>query len=74
MVTTANAHVIRRVYRGEIDFFAVFCPETAGIYLVPIDDVPTASSARLRVEPARNAQVRGVRQAAQYEIGRVTVA
>jgi hypothetical protein len=69
-----NARVIRRTYGGEIDFFAVFCPETDGVYLVPIKEVPTVSSARLRVEPARNWQARRVRHAAEYEVGRVSIA
>ena len=69
-----NPHVIRRTYEGEVDYFAVFCPETGGVYLVPIEDVPTRSFARLRVEPSRNGQHRFVRYAAPYEVGRVITA
>jgi hypothetical protein len=69
-----NPRVIRRTYQGEVDFFAVFCPETGGVYLVPIEDVPTASFARLRVEPSRNRQERFVRHAAPYEVGRLSFA
>ena len=68
-----NAAAARRTYEGEIDYFAVYCPETAGVYLVPITDVPTRATARLRVVPARNGQERRVRQADQYEIARVPV-
>jgi len=69
-----NPKVRRRGYEGEIDFFAVFCPDTGGVYLVPIRGLPTRSSAMVRVEPARNGQVRGIRHAAQYEVARLLLA
>ena len=53
---------------------AVFCPETGGVYLVPIDDLPTRAKARLRVEASRNGQGRGIRPAAAYEIARLPFA
>jgi hypothetical protein len=61
----------RRTYLGQIEFFAVYCPETRGVYLVPIEDVPLTSQAALRVEPARNSQKRNIRPAAEYEIAKV---
>jgi len=45
-----------RDYLGQIDFFAVYCPETSG---------------SLRVDPTRNNQRKYIRFAADYEIGRV---
>jgi PD-(D/E)XK nuclease superfamily protein len=65
---------IRRDYRGQIDYFAVFCPETNGVYLIPIDDVAARSSAHLRHDPTKNGQRTKVRFAAEYEIGRVAIA
>jgi hypothetical protein len=50
-----NPDQARRDYTGEIDDFAVFCPELRAIYLVPIEDVPTHSLAALRVEPRATA-------------------
>jgi hypothetical protein len=35
----------RRNYKGRIDFFAVYCRETGGVYLVPIGDLPMNSDA-----------------------------
>jgi PD-(D/E)XK endonuclease len=67
-----NPLTCNRGYDGQIDYFAVYCPETAGVYLVPIEDVPLKRVAALRVEPSRNNQYQRVRQAADYEIGRVT--
>jgi hypothetical protein len=61
----------RRTYEGQIEFFAVYCPETKGVYLVPIEDVPLKSQAALRVEPARNRQKRNIRPAADYEIAKL---
>jgi PD-(D/E)XK endonuclease len=60
----------RRGYRGEIDYFGVYCAETGGVYLVPVDDVPT-TDASLRVEPALNGQNEGVHRADAYEIARL---
>jgi len=59
-------------YRGQIDFFAVYCPETCGVYLIPIADVPVDSGASLRVDPPRNSQNKRIRFAADYQIARVT--
>jgi hypothetical protein len=62
-----------RSYHGEIDDFGVFCPELDAVYLIPIEDVPTESSALLRVTPSRNGQEKNVRLAAAYEIARIDV-
>jgi hypothetical protein len=64
---------LRRTYQGEIDYFGVFCPGTAGVYLIPIDDVTCTKEARLRVEPARNGQRKRIRLAADYQIGSLTM-
>jgi hypothetical protein len=68
-----NPSTVRRDYRGEIDLFAVFCPETQGVYLVPIGDVPFRSTAYLRVTTPKNNQHRSVRLAIAYEVGRVSI-
>jgi hypothetical protein len=68
-----NPVTARRTYEGAVDSFAVYCPETAGVYLVPIEDVPTRATARLRVQPARNGQVKRIRHAHDYEIARVLI-
>lgn len=64
---------IRRDYRGEIDAFAVYCPDTGGVYMIPIGDVRTRAGAYLRVAPARNSQRRGVRLAESYRIASIEV-
>src|SRR6266545_2475327 len=44
----------RRTYHGQVDYFAGYCPDTGGGYLIPIDDLPVSNQASLRVEPSRN--------------------
>jgi hypothetical protein len=68
-----NPGYITRDYLGQIDLFAVYCPETAGVYLIPIEDMPTRHQGALRVVPARNGQKRSIRSAADYELARVEV-
>jgi PD-(D/E)XK nuclease superfamily protein len=62
----------RRDYHGQVEYFGVHCPETEMVYLVPIADLNVRTTAALRVDPPRNAQRSKVRDAADYEIGRVT--
>ena len=62
-----------RDYIGQVEYFAVYCPDNARVYLVPISDLAARWQALLRVEPARNAQQKRIRSAANYEIGSVDV-
>jgi hypothetical protein len=63
-----NPKILKRNYLGEIDFFAVYCPETKGVYLIPIADMPNRSMAYLRIDPPLNGQRKNVRFAANYEL------
>ena len=63
--------IAKRDYVGEIDDFAVFCPDLGAVYLIPIEDLPTRTSATLRVGPPRNNQLNGVRFARAYEIAKI---
>jgi hypothetical protein len=67
----SNPRAPSRDYIGQVDYFAVHCSQ--GVYLVPIEDLPTRRSAALRVKPARNSQVRKIRPAAKYRVASVTV-
>ena len=69
-----NPQTYARDYHGQVDYFAVYCLETAGVYLVPIGDLPGTRQAFLRLEPPRNNQRRKIRFAARYEIARVATA
>lgn len=57
----------RKGYQEEIDYFAVYYPDTRGVYLVPIDHMPSAN-ARLRLVPTANGQEKHVRWAKEYEL------
>lgn len=63
----------QRHYRGQVDAFAVYCPETCGVYLIPIDSLP-ADAASLRIAPTRNGQRKLVRDGAAHEVATVDVA
>jgi hypothetical protein len=68
-----NPKTRHRDYLGEVDFFGVYCPETTGVYLIPMSELPLRRRGTLRVDPTRNNQRRRIRHAADYEIGRVSV-
>ena len=68
-----SPRITRRDYLGEIDYFAVYCRETEGVYLVPIAAAPLRTQAHLRIEPTRNSQRRRIRFAADYEVGRIRI-
>jgi PD-(D/E)XK endonuclease len=62
-----------RHYLGEVDYFAVYCPETSGVYLIPIQQLQTRHEAKLRIDRPRNNQRRYIRFAADYQIAKVSV-
>jgi hypothetical protein len=68
-----NPRQLRRDYVGEVDDFAVYCPETCGVYLIPIADLPIRVRGALRIDPPKNNQQKFIRYAAHYEIGRVEI-
>lgn len=58
-------------YIGLADIFGVYFPPVSAVYLVPIDAV-AAFEGRLRLEPTRNNQRKGIRLASEYEIDQWT--
>jgi hypothetical protein len=56
-----------RSYHAQIDYFAVYCPETRGVYLIPVEDTGS-SQMNLRLVPARNKQEKNIRWAREYEL------
>jgi len=55
-------------YHGQIEAFAVYCPQNGKTYFVPIAEVPGPTVARLRVEPPLNGQTHGIRWGRDYEL------
>jgi PD-(D/E)XK nuclease superfamily protein len=68
-----NPKVPRRDYEGQIDEFAVYCPELGAVYLIPIEDMPARALGSLRVTPPRNGQRKNIRLAAAYEVARIDI-
>ena len=66
-VRSNRRKVFRRTYEGEIDFFAVYCPEIDRVYFVPIEEA-TTTGISLRVATPDNAQVKRIRWAQDYEL------
>ena len=56
-----------RHYRGQCDYFAVYCEELDKVYLVPVDQVGV-TRANLRLVPAKNNQQKYIRRAQDYEL------
>lgn len=52
---------------AECDFFGVYCPETKGVYLVPLL-ITGARECKLRVELPRNGQKKGIHYANHYRV------
>ena len=59
---------VRKGYRGEADYFGVYSPDTSKVYLIPVDEVPLCSKAKLRLNVAKNNQQKGVKWAQDFEI------
>jgi hypothetical protein len=68
-----NPKITSRHYLGEVDYFAVYCPETGCVYLVPVEDAPLRHAGSLRVSEPRNGQKRRIRLAADYEVMRISI-
>ena len=68
-----NPKMPAKHYRGQVDFFGVYCVESGAVYLVPIDALAADNYATLRVDPPRNNQLQRVRWARDYEIGTVAI-
>jgi len=54
-------------YRGQIEYFTVYCPVNRGIYLIPIEHT-AGTQMSLRLEPTKNKQEKNVRWAKDYEL------
>ena len=54
-------------YHGQIDYFAVYCPENKGVYLIPVDHAGI-SQMNLRLTPTQNNQEKNVHWAKDYEL------
>ncbi len=58
---------ICRDYAGQADLFLVYCPETDGVYVVPVKEA-SMSHMSLRVEPTSNRQAQGINWARDFQL------
>jgi hypothetical protein len=56
-----------RGYAGEVDLFAVYCPDNRNVYVIPAEEV-SGCTMHLRLDPPRNRQRKRVRWACDYEL------
>lgn len=58
-----------RTYKGEVDYFGVYCPQLDKCYLIPEEDVfPSGIGITIRIDPPRNNQTSRAHWAKDYEI------
>lgn len=62
-----SGHAAPLDYRGQADVFAVYCPETKGVYVVPVGDAPKRTC-DLRVNPPKRDGPNPTRWADDYRI------
>ncbi|HEY1978381.1 MAG TPA: group I intron-associated PD-(D/E)XK endonuclease [Candidatus Baltobacteraceae bacterium] len=61
----AHRNGAQRSYRGDADYFGVYCPDVQRVFLVPVEDV-TENQGCLRWERTKNSQSRKIRWADRY--------
>jgi hypothetical protein len=66
-VQSNTRRAVIRNYDGDADVFLAYCPATARVYCVPVEEAPTTYM-YLRVKPTRNGQKHRVRWASDYEL------
>jgi PD-(D/E)XK endonuclease len=61
---------VKKTYLGEVDYFAVYCPQNGKTYFIALDEKLGATSTdyRLRLLPTKNNQEKNIRLAADYEL------
>jgi hypothetical protein len=58
-----------RTYKGQIDYFGIYCPQLDKCYLIPEEDVPNGgTNILIRINPPKNNQTLKVNWAKDYEI------
>ncbi len=57
----------RKSYKGQIDYFGVYCADLDKAYLVPIDAIGETQGI-LRINPTKNKQSKFIRWSKEFEI------
>jgi len=53
---------------NSLDYFAIYCPELDRVAYVPVSEIVTNRNFSLRIKPAKNSQLKHVRQFDEYSI------
>ena len=69
--TPSRGYVVTTYSAGEIDGIAAYCRELDRCFFLPISEFAGRTFAHLRLGPARNGQLVGVKMAADYPLGAV---
>ncbi len=68
---TPGGYVRTQYSSAEIEGFAAYCQELDRCFFLPIEEFAGLANAHLRLGPARNGQLRGVKMAKDYPLGAV---
>lgn len=68
-IRSNTKEILTRSYIGEVDYFAVYCRATDGVFMIPCD-ASTPRHLTLRLVPTANNQGMKIRWAAQHELAR----
>ena len=69
--TPSRGHVVTTYDASQIDGIAAYCRELDRCFFLPIGEFERRTFAHLRLGPARNGQLVGVKMAADYPLGAV---
>jgi hypothetical protein len=59
---------IRKTYKNDVHYFAVYSPDTRKVYLIPIECTPNTSMCLRLTDKAKNNQTKRIRYAVDYEL------
>ena len=65
-IKSSNNWQVKKYSKKEIDFFAIYDYSNKKGYLIPIEDFEGMTEAIIRLDKAKNNQIKGVRQAEKY--------
>lgn len=68
---TPRGYIYSTYTADEIDAVAVYCGDTGGVYLIPIELIERRRAIYLRLHPPKNSQRAALNWASEYELGAV---
>lgn len=59
---------IKKNYKNDVHYFAVYSPDTRKVYLIPIEDIPNHVMRLRLTEATKNSQTKRIKYAKDYEL------